>query len=367
MQRDAALCSGLALLLYVAACGSNAASPGSDGGPPVDGSPPQPADSEVDASRPDAPAPDAPDASLTPPAPCPSTGKGAVVAAGASCVVFTPEATGAAGVNARVPHYALAPRAGASGALVVSLNGSGGSPAGVADDRAKNVYTAAVAEGHHVIGLSYRSDVALGQLCSRSDGCYLPSRSTIVTGVYQPGAAEELRDAVPGEGIHARLALALRYLTLTDPQGGWGAFVQPSADPAEAVRWADVIVSGHSQGGGHAALLGKLHAVRRIVTLSSPCDQTADAPAGWLTHDLSWRTDPSQSAFGFSAETTFGPGGRPSGGDTTCSAHAAIWAAMGIDPSRRFDDAVVCAGATAHGATVGCPENFDRLRSLYRL
>jgi len=300
---------------------------------------------------------------LARPAACPTTGKGAVVVTGGSCVVFTPAMTGAApqGVNAGVPSYALAPSTGAAGNLVVFMNGSGGSPAGVAVDPAKNVYTAAVAAGDHVIGLSYRSNDVIGELCAGDDGCFLPTRTTIVTGIYQTGAASFVSDVMPSEGIHERLARALAYLAAVDPGGGWGAFLDGAA-----VRWDKIIAGGHSQGGGHAALLGKLHPLARIVGLSSPCDSVARAAATWLHADATWQTSPAERGYGFSAATTFDSQGAPTGGDTLCPAHAAVWTAMGIDTTRRFDDAVVC-GTSAHGASIGCPENFARLVSLFQL
>lgn len=349
-------------VVLACACGTGASGGASDGGstdggPPLDaGAPEASADAAVDTGPPPLPPADAsPDAPVPPPAPCPA---GTIVAPGATCVTFTPEESGAAaaGENARVPHYALAPQAGASGFLVLSLNGSGGHPAGVAKNPARNVYTAALAEGHHALGLSYRSDASLGSLCGLTDACYLASRTTLLSGVFQAGAAEALRGVLPSEGVYARLALALRHLARVDPQGGWGAFLQPGATPEGAIRWGQVIVSGHSQGGGHATLLGRLHAVPRIVALASPCDRAAAGPASWLVRDGSWATDPAVAAFGFAAES-----------DGVCPAHAAIWDAMAIDATRRFDDAVVCASDSAHGAPIGCTENFPRLRSLFHL
>ena len=354
-------------VVLACACGT-AASPstgdgGADGGVSVDAgplvdaaAPEASADAGGDTGPPPPPPVDAsPDAPVPPPTPCPA---GVIVASGATCVTVTPEETGAAatGENATFPHYALAPQAGASGFLVLSLNGSGGHPAGVAKNPARNVYTAALAEGHHALGLSYRSNVTIGGLCGDTDACYLASRTTVLTGVFQVGADETLRGVLPSEGVYARLALALQHLARADPGGGWGAFLQPGATPEATVRWGQVIVSGHSQGGGHATLLGKLHAVRRIVALASPCDTAAAGPASWLVRDGSWATDPALAAFGFAAES-----------DPLCPAHAAIWDAMAIDPARRFDDAVVCASDSAHGAPIGCTENFPRLRSLFHL
>ncbi len=333
----------------------------------------QPADADgaasADAAR-DAPIDASADAPVPPAmAPCPTTGRGAItLPPGATCVALTPAATGAdpAGANAGDPHYALVPAGAGSGALVLFFNGSGGSPAGAIGDLEKNVYTAALAEGHHVLALSYRSDDAIGRLCPDDDPCFLPTRTAIVTGKPQAGAAAAVASIGLTEGIYARTTLALRGLARGASTASFAQFVTGAADFGEAIVWSRVIVAGHSQGGGHAALLGRLNAVRRIVPLSSPCDSVGETPATWLTYDpTTWKTNPATAAYVFSALTTFGPGGRPTGGDTICSAHAAAWRAMGVDPSRAFDDAFVC-GSSPHAATLGCVENFDRLREVFR-
>lgn len=308
---------------------------------------------------------------------CPTSGSAGVIPpANASCYVFTPATAGAeaSGAGATTNNYALAPSGGGNGNLVVYLNGSYGSPACCIASPDTNVYTAAVTQGLHVLALSYDSSAAIGQLCDEDD-CFLPSRLTVLTGVYQAGAATELRTITPTEGVYSRLALALAYLAQNKPEDGWGNFLQqnadPQNDPANAVIWPKVIASGHSQGGGHAALLGKLWPVRRIVAFSSPCDaDPTGAPATWLTYDAAtWVTNPSTSAGELSAPTSFGTDGHPDGGDEVCPVHMAALGAMTVPSADTDNNAFVCKAGSlgAHGSAIRCVENYQQWLGLYQL
>ncbi|MBK7402766.1 MAG: hypothetical protein IPJ34_42710 [Myxococcales bacterium] len=280
--------------------------------------------------------------------PCPTTGKGAV--AGDACFLLTPAEAGlpAGGVNATVDQYALRPTSGARGKLVVFFNGSGGSPlAGTRGSATTNFYATARAAGLHVVALSYRSDDAIGTLCKGEDACFLPTRRTVMTGVHEAGAAPSLAGIAVHEGALARLINALAALSARDPSGGWGAFVDLGALPVDRVKWPLVMAAGHSQGGGHAALIGKMFAVDRVVALSSPCDQTTTGPASWL--------DVGKTPYATSPAAVFHGLGAP--GDAICSGYPAIWESLGIAAARRHADATVCAGATPHSASVECVEN----------
>jgi len=147
------------------------------------------------------------------------------------------------------------------------------------------------------------------------------------------------------ETERARLVVTASTL---DPDGGWTAFHDAAASkPADRIRWSNVIAAGHSQGGGHAAVIGKAFAIDRVVALSSPCDQTATGPASWL--------DATKSTYATSPKSAFH--GLGAAGDVICSAYPAVWDALGLDATRRKADAVICAGAAAHSATIECAEN----------
>lgn len=309
-----------------------------------------------DAPSGDAPTADAPVAtSLTP---CPTSGDGAITAPG-PCWVFSPEDAGAppGGVNGTDDHYALEPAGTPRGRLVVYMVGSLGTPRSSLRDPAQNVYVTLASAGYHVISLSYRSAAIVGMVCAGEPDCYGPTRRALITGEHQTGEASTgLAGLRIDEGILDRLDRALAVLVAAEPDGGWDAFVSSGATTLEHIRWSSVIAAGHSQGGGHAAYLGRMVSLARVVQLSSTCDGVgADVPATWTTEPELFATDPALRYVGFAAES-----------DGLCGAHAAVWEAMGLDPSRRHDDATVCAGASgAHGSTVGCPENLARLPAMF--
>lgn len=325
--------------------------------PSIDASDASTDNTPSDATPTDVTAVDASDAS-TALRRCPSTGRGALT--GDLCFNLTAEESGlsASGANATEDEYALRPASGARGVLMIFLHGSGGTPRGVIASPDSNVYSAARAAGLHVLSIAYRSDDAVGTLCSTAtdrDLCFLATRTAIVTGVARSGAADPLASIALHEGVYARVGAALLTLAERDPDGRWGQFYDVSAgrDVARGLRWASVIVAGHSQGGGHAALLAKLHPVRRAVMFSSPCDLSAAAPAAWLTHDATWAT-PSANLFGYG-----------SSGDVVCPGHVPSWGTLGLPAANRDNTAVVCTGETAHGASIKCVENAARWSSLF--
>lgn len=288
---------------------------------------------------------------------CPTSGRGAIE--GDHCFVLTPAESGlpASGANAGDDQYALRPTGDARGQLLLFFNGSGGSPRGAIASAATSFYSVARAQGLHVLAVSYRSDDAIGTLCALAldrDACFLQTRTTVLTGEYQDGAAASLRGISRHEGVYARALAALVALAQQDPGGGWDAFFDASmlATPQRAIRWERVLASGHSQGGGHAALLGRRHALARVIALASPCDNTRGAPAQWLVNDGAYATDPATRFVGLGAP-----------GDTICPAYAAVWESLRMAPAARIADAVVCA-ESAHGAPVACAENAGRWARL---
>lgn len=279
---------------------------------------------------------------------CPAAG-------GEGCFLLTPTETGLRGEGADVDQWALRPAGTPSGRLLVFLNGSGGSPRAATTGQEQSFYAVARDEGLHSLGVSYRSSAAVGSLCRGDDACFEPTRLTQVTGALQPGAAPELANVLVDEGIEVRLAAALRTLAARDPSGGWGDFFTGDGG-VDDLRWERLVVSGHSQGGGHAALLGKRHRVDRVVMLASPCDAvTGGAPAAWLSSATGWATDPATRFFGLWAE-----------GDGTCPAAPTAWERLGLPAAARDASAAGCAGQPAHAAPLNCTENGDRWRAMLR-
>lgn len=248
------------------------------------------------------------------------------------------------------------------------LNGSGGTPAQLMSDPARNLFTSALESGNHVLAVAYRSDIAVANMCgSRRLDCYGASRNTLLTGVFTPGADSSLGDIREDEGIIRRIDQALRTLAAARPQAGWGAFIaRPTATTAEdRIAWPRIIASGHSQGGGHAAYLGKLFPLIRVVQFSSTCDAPAGVPAPWTAANSGWMTTPASAFFGFSAPTVFASG-VPTSGDLNCPYHLAVWQNLGMAASRQADDAANCVGIDPHGASIFCGSNYPRWVGLFQ-
>ena len=298
---------------------------------------------------------------------CPTSGSGAIVAPG-PCFVFTPASAGSdsAGDNATVDHYALEPGALARGELVVFLNASMATPAVHIADPTTNLYATLAAAGFHVLALAYRSSAAVGVLCGQDAGCYGPTRESLIRGELVAGADGTLSDIREDEGILFRLDAALRVLAAAGLQTGWDRFVGTNGSSLERrIAWAHVSVTGHSQGGGHAAYLGRLFALRRVVQLSSTCDAAAGMPAPWTAASEPWATSPAGAFYGLAVPTTFNASGMPNGGDITCAYHAAVWTNMGMVPAHEHDDAVTCTGQPPHLSVIQCPINAPRWAPLF--
>jgi hypothetical protein len=283
--------------------------------------------------------------------------------------VFSPASAGAsqAGQNANRLNYALEPAESARRTLVVLLNGSGSTPSELTIDPSRNLLTAAVESGNHVLAVAYRSDVSLIRICGGRPECYGPSRQTLVAGVLTPGADSSLADIREDEGIVARIEQALRTLINRRPQGGWDAFVTGAAagPVSDRIAWQRAIVAGHSQGGGHAAYLGKLFPLMRVVQFSSTCDAPAGVPAPWTAAQSPWATSPATAFVGFSAPTVF-TNGVPSGGDLNCPYHVAVWQNLGMSAANQADDAATCAGLDPHPASILCSANYPRWSALFK-
>jgi hypothetical protein len=129
--------------------------------------------------------------------------------------------------------------------------------------------------GYHAIGLDYENSV-LTVACAHShdSACFDRYRETIVTGA----SGSEKISVNPANSILSRLQKLLIFLVKRDPDGGWGEFV---ADGRPV--WNRIVVAGHSQGSGHAAFIGKMFQVDKVLMFSGPQDylDDLDEPAPW--------------------------------------------------------------------------------------
>jgi hypothetical protein len=158
-------------------------------------------------------------------------------------------------------HLWVAPDPTAAGKLFVFFPGTGGPPIGY-----REIVKNAAAGGYHAVGLAYVNDDAVKNLCppGSAPDCQEQVRLEIITGTDTSPVVDVDRP----NSIENRLIKLLAHI-------GWDQYVDGDGE----LRWQDIAVAGHSQGGGHAGMLAKLHVVHRAVLFA------ATEPAAWTQAD----------------------------------------------------------------------------------
>ncbi len=168
-------------------------------------------------------------------------------------------------------HVAVAPLGAPAGRLVVHLPGTGGKPTSTL-----LLLRHAGTQGLHGIGLAYPNVPTVDSLCSSSSDidCYAKVRLEIIDGTDRTPLVAVDR----ANSIENRLSALLGALAAQFPAEGWGQFLT-----AGAPRWDRIVISGHSQGGGHAALMARDRSMARVCMFASPKDTSSffGAPAAW--------------------------------------------------------------------------------------
>lgn len=129
--------------------------------------------------------------------------------------------------------------------------------------------------GFHAISLDYEDSViAVANAHSLDPTSFGRYRDAIVTGAP---VSSKIRVS-PANSILNRFTKLLAYLVKQDPDGGWGEYFS-NGKP----EWRRIIVAGHSQGAGHAAYIGKMFRVDRVLMFSGPQDymDNLHRPAPW--------------------------------------------------------------------------------------
>jgi hypothetical protein len=182
-----------------------------------------------------------------------------------------PQQTDAAIAQVHGPHVAVYdPQVPSVHRLFVFFTGTGARA-----ETSLAIDSAFASWGYHAIGLDYENSVlAVACAHSQDSACFDHYRETIVTGA--PGSEKISVD--PANSILNRLQKLLVYLVKTDPDGGWDEFVA-GGQPV----WSRIVVAGHSQGSGHAAYIGKMFQVDKVLMFSGPQDylDDLDEPAPW--------------------------------------------------------------------------------------
>jgi hypothetical protein len=156
--------------------------------------------------------------------------------------------------------------------LLLFLAGSGGVPLQYED-----VSIHAASFRLHVLALAYPNYPAVHVLTAGNPDPDLPEAIRRERLYGEP--ATDLVEVSRADCIENRLVRALQFLHASFPGEGWGSFFTG----ADLPEWSRVVVSGHSQGAGHAAYLAKDHALAGVVMFGGPGDfVTGAGPAPWL-------------------------------------------------------------------------------------
>ncbi|MDR3734588.1 MAG: hypothetical protein P4L10_03525 [Acidobacteriaceae bacterium] len=175
------------------------------------------------------------------------------------------------------PNVVVMPRDAARPELVVLLPGTSGRPSGYS-----LLISTLADDGFRVIGLMYDNKPTEDKACDKTSDveCHRAFREERFTG-HAPRATVQNS---PEEGIEHRLVMLLKYLNNAHPKDGWTQYLD-----GDKPAWGKIIISGHSQGSGHAAYIAKHHEVARAVLFSGPYDvidiRTAPKLAKWLSDD----------------------------------------------------------------------------------
>lgn len=132
--------------------------------------------------------------------------------------------------------------------------------------------------GYKSISLKYPNGKSATTACKNSTDpeCFKKYRREILFGED----SSTVIDVNKVDCILNRTTKLLIYLNNTYPDQGWNAFLTQTSE----INWSNVTISGHSQGGGHAAYIGKKFNANRIIMFASPNDYSTNfnRPALWL-------------------------------------------------------------------------------------
>jgi hypothetical protein len=133
----------------------------------------------------------------------------------------------------------------------------------------------ALDDGYHVLGLDYWNlGRTLSGTCEADPRCY----GQVQRNRFDGSRPSAVSDVTPAGSIVSRFRDAVAYLDDHDPDGGWGRFVRGD----DGIAWSDIVVAGHSQGGGEAAYIGHIRGVRGVLMFSSPVESLGAVHAAWM-------------------------------------------------------------------------------------
>jgi hypothetical protein len=200
-------------------------------------------------------------AAVEPPQPAPAD-------AGSSLLSFP--LRGAAGdpISPNALNYAESGPAG--GPLLIFLPATGSVPSHYQEflDDASSV-------GYHVLALDYwNQGKSVVGTCASDPRCYTAVQENRFNGSHPT----RFSAIAPRDSILNRLHDALRYLSSSDPSGDWGEYSTNGQ-----INWSQIVLAGHSQGGGESAFIAHGHEVRGVLMFSSPVESVNGVTASWMS------------------------------------------------------------------------------------
>ncbi|WP_181436356.1 hypothetical protein [Curtobacterium sp. MCBD17_008] len=135
--------------------------------------------------------------------------------------------------------------------------------------------TTALGDGYHVLGLDYWNlGKTLSATCEADARCY----GQVQRNRFDGTRSSEYSSVTPAGSIVSRFRDAVAHLDEVDPDGGWGRFVQADED----ITWGDIVVAGHSQGGGEAAYIAHIRPVLGALMFAAPVESVGPVHAAWM-------------------------------------------------------------------------------------
>lgn len=157
--------------------------------------------------------------------------------------------------------------------LLLFIPGTNGKPG-----RVSKFCTVAAEQGFQVINLMYPDTTPATTVAKSTDpNAFLNFRLEIIEG-------KDLSTYVSVDrtnSIENRLIKLLQYLSKNRSGENWGQFLTAKG----AIDWSKIVVSGLSQGAGHACVIALTHRVSRAVMFGGPkdFDRATKSPASYYT------------------------------------------------------------------------------------
>lgn len=134
----------------------------------------------------------------------------------------------------------------------------------------------AASKGFNSICLNYPNYDAVNSICADKDlDCYELIRAETLEGIDRTN----LVNVNKPNSIENRLIKLLLYLNSKFPNENWGKYLNSD----NSIKWECIIISGHSQGGGYAGYICKVHKVYRSIMFSAmDYNKKIGKPANWI-------------------------------------------------------------------------------------